>query len=63
MFLGLLLIANGVYIGVSGRIGPNLGRHPESGKVLSGARRLSVASLYIGFGAAILVVAFARGRL
>ena len=62
-FLGLLLIANGVYIIVSGRVGPNWGKRPESGKVLSRTGRLSVASPYVVFGAAILVVVFARGRL
>jgi hypothetical protein len=61
--LGLLLIANGAYIVVSGRIAPNLGKRPESGKLLSRAGRLSIASLYIVFGAAILVVVFALGRL
>lgn len=62
-FLGLLLIANGVYIVVSGRVAPNWGKRPESGKVLSRTARIFVASPYMIFGAAILVVVFARGRL
>src|SRR6202035_347109 len=52
--LGSFLVANGAYIIVFGRIGPNLGKRPESGRVLSSARRLWVASPYIVFGAAIL---------
>lgn len=63
MFVGIFLIVNAVYIVVSGRIGPNFGRYPETGKVLKVARRLLLASLYFAFGAAILVFAVALGQL
>jgi hypothetical protein len=56
---GLLLILNGIYIILAGRIGPNWGKLPETGNLLSRSQRLSAASLYIVFGTAILIVLFA----
>jgi hypothetical protein len=61
ILLALFFIVNGIYMVARGRIGPNLGRFPESGKVLSYPQRLAVATLYVFIGVAILLLVLTRG--
>jgi hypothetical protein len=60
--LSLLLIANGAYIIVCGKIGPNWSQIRDSGKTLSHPQRFFVAALYILFGISALLLVLTHGR-
>ena len=61
--IAIFLLINGSYVFTKGRMAPRIGKYPETGEIMSYSRSIPIAVMYLGGGAAILVLLFNNGNL